>query len=258
MVTRESAMRAAEVVWSAWQKGERLSRLPHDIRPATVEEGWAAQQQLEPLIGPTYGWKIAATSAAGQRHIGVAAPLPGLLFERFRCEPGDVLSSDNLHMRVVEAEFAFLMGRDVPGGASAAAVVDAVSALHLAVEVPDSRFDDFASVGGPSLLADAACAGRLVIGPRIEEWRALDLASCPTRITINGVPAAEGRGDAVLGSPRKALAWLADEVSRLGRNLRAGELVSTGTTTTPPTIGPGDEVRALFGDLGEVCFAFAR
>ncbi|MCE3550714.1 fumarylacetoacetate hydrolase family protein [Pseudonocardia sp. RS11V-5] len=248
----------AELVWKTWQAEARIAALPERIRPRTADEGWAAQQRLGSLVGPSYGWKIAATSSAGQAHIGVSGPLPGLLFDRFRFEPGAVLPSDGLHMRVVEAEFAFRMGRDVPAVASAGELADAVSDLHLAVEVPDSRFERFEAVGEPSLLADSACAGYYVLGPAVTGWRDADLAACRTRVEINGEVAAEGRGEAVLGSPRLALAWLAAELARLGRGLRAGEIVSTGTTTTPPTIGPGDEVRAAFEGFGEVTLAFAR
>jgi 2-keto-4-pentenoate hydratase len=126
------------------------------------------------------------------------------------------------------------------------------------VEVPDSRFVDFAAVGGPSLVADAACAGFFVLGPEVPDWRAADLATRRTRIEVNGAVAAEGRGEAVLGGPRLALAWLAAELCRLGSGLRTGEIVSTGTTTPPPTIGPGDQVRAWFEGCGEVGLAFAR
>ena len=37
-------------------------------------------------------------------------------------------------------------------------VLAAVATLHPAIEVPDSRFDDFTIVGAPQLIADNACA----------------------------------------------------------------------------------------------------
>jgi 2-keto-4-pentenoate hydratase len=248
----------ADIVWSAWRSGERIAALPDPVRPASVEAGWAAQRELAGLAGPGYGWKIAATSSAGQAHIGVGGPLPGPLFERFRYEPGDLIPSGDLHMAVVEAEFAFRLGRDVPAGASEEELAEAVAALHLAVEVPDSRFVDFAAVGGPSLIADAACAGFFVLGPEVPGWRDDDLAARATRIEVNGEVAATGSGAAVLGAPMTALAWVAQELARLGRGLRAGEVVTTGTTTPPPAIGPGDRVRAWFEGYGEVRVAFAR
>ncbi|GAA2545224.1 2-keto-4-pentenoate hydratase [Pseudonocardia hydrocarbonoxydans] len=243
------AARCAELLWAAWRRGERMTALPEP--PADEAAGMAVQNALRPLVGESYGWKIAATSAAGQAHVRVSGPLPGPLFTRFRFAPGDVLPSHDLHMRVAEAEFAFRLGADVHPGDDVLAAVDA---LHLAVELPDSRFVDFAAVGPAQLLADAACASRFVLGPEVPDWRGLDLSTAGTALWINGAEAARGTGAAVLGDPRTALAWLAAELPRFGHRLRAGDVVTTGTTTPPPTVGPGDAVRADFGELGSVGF----
>ncbi len=242
----------ADRIWAAWRSGERIAAL--DGGPRDASEGMAAQDALRALVGESYGWKIAATSAAGQAHVDVPGPLPGPLFDRFRYAPGDRLPSHDLHMRVAEAEFAFRMGADVGPGDD---VLAAVAALHLAVELPDSRFTHFAAVGGPALLADAACASRFVLGPEVPGWRGLDLSTTRTHLWINGERAASGSGGAVLGDPRTALAWLGAELPRFGHRLRAGDVVTTGTTTPPPTIGPGDEIRAVFDGLGEVPVSLA-
>ena len=71
-------------------------------------------------------------------------------------------------MRVAEAEFAFRMGVDLPPRPqpySVDEVLAAVATLHPAIEVPDSRFDDFTIVGAPQLIADNACAHLFVLGP---------------------------------------------------------------------------------------------
>jgi len=251
------ARQTAHAIWSAWTGGYRLTRLPEEIRPTNADDGWAAQLALADLAGSSYGYKFAATSKAGQAHIGVTHPLPGMLFADFRRDPGAVLPSAELHMRVVEAEFAFLMGRDVPSGAAAAEVLDAVDTMHLAIEVPDSRFEHFERAGEPALLADAACAGWFVLGPEVPDWRELDLRAAETELWINGECAATGRGANVLGDPRAALASMADRLSRFGTALRADQVITTGTTTVPPAIGPGDHVHARFGALGSVSISFA-
>jgi 2-keto-4-pentenoate hydratase len=248
---------AADVIWRSWTSGVRIPELPAGYRPADEVQGMAVQLAVSELVGVTYGWKLAATNTAGAAHIGVDSPLPALLFERFRHEPGDVLPSHDLHMRVVEAEFAYRMHRDVVPGASPAHVLAAVESVHLAVEVPDSRFVQFEKVGAAQLIADCACAGRLVLGPEVPDWAGLDLSTWGTALWINGAEAATGSGANVLGDPRTALVWLAGELGRYGLGLRAGEIVTTGTTTVPVPIGPGDQVRADFGELGEVAFSFA-
>jgi 2-keto-4-pentenoate hydratase len=248
---------AADLVWQAWTSGRRMEALPEHARPRDVAEGMTAQLRLAEHAGASYGWKLAATSAAGQAHIGVDGPLPGLLFERFRHEPGERLPSGDLHMRVAEAEFAFRMGADLAPGATAQDVRDAVAGLHLAVEVPDSRFSRFETAGAGQLTADCACAGRFVLGPDVPRWRDLDLSTWGTAVWINGVEAARGSGANVLGDPYAALDLLAAELPAHGTALRAGDVVTTGTTTAPVPIGPGDAVRAVFGELGEVAFTFA-
>jgi 2-keto-4-pentenoate hydratase len=249
---------AADIVWTAWRSGERITELPEHIRPRNEAEGMAAQEALSAYAGPSYGWKLAATTAAGQAHIGVLGPLPGLLFERFRHEPDEVLPSADMHMAVVEAEFAYRMGADVVLGARPDEVLAAVDGLHLAVEVPDSRFLRYEAVGAAQLRADCACAGRFVLGPDVPGWRDLDLSTWGTAVWINGAEAAIGSGGNVLGDPRTALAWIAEDLSRHGQQLRAGDIVTTGTTTAPVPVAPGDEVRADFGGLGEVAFRFSR
>jgi len=65
-----------------------------------------------------------------------------------------------------------------------------------------------------------------------------------------------GRGKNVLGDPRVALAWLANELSGLGITLRAGEVVTTGTCHPPLPIQSGDRMDADFGVLGRVSVGF--
>ena len=44
--------------------------------------------------------------------------------------------------------------------------------------VPDSRYDDYARVGAPQLIADCACASWLIVGePAEADWRRLDLVA---------------------------------------------------------------------------------
>jgi 2-keto-4-pentenoate hydratase len=137
-------------------------------------------------------------------------------------------------------------------------VLAAVAALHTAIEVPDSRFADFATAGGPQLIADNACAHQFVLGPEAPtSWRGLDLAAHAVAGRVAGRLEREGRGANVLGDPRIALAWLANELSRHGVTLAAGQVVTTGTCLVPMEVGPGDEVSADYGVLGRVAMSFA-
>lgn len=257
----QRACEAADILWSAWRSSRRLDSLPEHCRPGSVDEGYAVQDALAAAHGgEVIGWKIAATSTAGQRHIGVTEPLGGRLFAAFCHRDGARLPAAGLHMRVAEAEFAFRLAADlVPRGRDYAMdeVMAAVGTLHLAIEVPDSRFDDFAHAGAPQLVADDACASLFVLGPEAVGWRPLDLARHPVVGRKNGAVVVEGSAANVLGDPRVALAWLANDRARRGDGLKAGQVVTTGTCIKPVSIAPGDDVVADFGSLGRVKVAFS-
>ena len=258
----EETRGAADLLWDCWKQGRRLTSIPEEIRPRTREDGYAVQALLEELsAAPLFGWKIAATSKAGQVHINVTGPLAGrLLREKVidlsdRSRYGAELQFGVNHMKVAEAEFAFRMGRDLPPRPqpySVEEVLAAAETLHPAIEVPDSRFDDFTIVGAPQLIADNACAHLFVLGQAATvDWRALDLVE-HRAIGTAGDLTREGKGANVLGDPRVALTWLANELSGLGLTLKAGEVVTTGTCLVPLPIQPGVDVSMDFGVLGRV------
>ena len=177
---------AAQAIWTAWSGHHLIDGLPEACRPSTTAEGYAVQDALACLAGATpVGWKIAATSEAGQKHIGVDAPLAGRLWESKLHRSGTKLPAGHLHMAVVEAEFAFRLGSGLPGGDgdyTVDAVMDAVAALHPAIEIPDSRFRDFTVVGAAQLIADNGCTEYCVLGPEAPEgWQSRDLAAHPGR-----------------------------------------------------------------------------
>ena len=217
----ERSEAAARAIWQAWSGHHLIDGVPEACRPGTAAEGYAVQAALARLAGARpVGWKIAATSAAGQKHIGVGGPLAGRLWESKLHRSGVTLPAGHLHMAVVEAEFAFRLGRDLPGGNgdyTVDAVMDAVAALHPAIEIPDSRFNDFTVVGAAQLIADNGCTEYCVLGLEAPAaWRDVDLPAHPVVVTIDGEEAATGKGANALGDPRLALTWLANDRIRHG------------------------------------------
>ena len=67
---------------------------------------------------------------------------------------------------------------------------------------------------------------------------------------------ADGIGANVLGDPRIALAWLANDRIAQGDALRAGQIITTGTCIVPAAVAPGDDVLADFGALGTIGLHF--
>jgi 2-keto-4-pentenoate hydratase len=256
-MTPAARTEAATLLWRLWTELRTTDVLPASCRPADRAEAYAVQAEIARRAGqPVVGWKIAATSAAGQQHIGVDGPLAGRLLADRVLGPGARVPLDGNTMRVAEVEFAFRMARALPPRQAPYTldeVMDAVASLHPSVEVPSSRYADFARVGAPQLIADHACACWLVVGEATrDDWRSRDLSRHPVAASIGGRRVAEGSGAAALGDPRLALAWIANELRVHGPGLLAGDLVTTGTCVVPVPVAPGDVFVADYRAIGSL------
>ena len=248
---------AAAELLRHWNHTTRIAGLPEGARPSSRAEGYAIAAAIGTLKGTAVaGWKIAATSTAGQKHINVDGPLAGRIYaDRLLSAGARVSLGDNI-MRVAEAEFAFSFGKDLPPRASAynrAEALAAVDGLRLSIEIPDSRYEDFTKVGADQLIADTACASWLVLGEKIASgWQDLDLREHVVTGYRNGTEAARGQGKAVLGDPLDALTWLVNEAATYCGGVKAGQFVTTGTCIVPMAVATGDRIEVDYGVLGKI------
>jgi 2-keto-4-pentenoate hydratase len=248
---------ADNFIVSHWRSNTRCDAIPADCAPSTRTEGYEIQGafESESAHAPA-GWKIAATSIAGQKHINVDGPLLGRYIAERVVPSGGIIPFSNNLMRVAEIEFAFRLARDmIPRSIpyTEQEVFEAVASLHPAIEIPDSRFNDFTKVGAAQLIADNACANWMAIGNAMsDDWRNTDLAEVKPLGRVSGKRAVEGKGSNVLGSPRTAMSWAINELSHHGLIARAGQFITTGTCLIPMVIAAGVDVEGDFGNWGRI------
>ncbi|MBE7941885.1 MULTISPECIES: hydratase [Ramlibacter] len=258
----DPAFEAARLLADGLRHGKHLEVLPASCRPLTRAQGYAVQALWPGLLGDTVaGWKIAATSAAGQAHIAVTGPLAGPVFAS-RVQPdGAVLSLAANRMRVAECEIVFRMDRALAPrstGWRRAEVLEAVASLHPGIEAPDSRFLAFERAGEAQLIADCACTQQMVVGAGVapdERVHALPALRVQAQVSDGRSP--EGLGRNVLGDPVEALVWLVNELGTAGQVLEAGQFVTTGACVPPIPVHEGLRVQADFGWIGRVSAGFA-
>jgi 2-keto-4-pentenoate hydratase len=227
----------------------------------TVDDAYAIQeaQVRERLAGGAaiIGYKVGLTSAAMQQQMGVFEPdfvhlLTGML------HPADALiDSGAFRQPRAEPEIALILGRDLPGpGLSVADVISATAYALPAIEIIDSRITDW-KIGLVDTIADNASSGGLVLGQMPvgpAGGRDLSLAGCVFR--RNGRIVGTGAGAAVLGSPWHAAAWLANTLTARGAQLRAGNIILTGSITAAVPVTAGDAVTVTIDGLGSVTAVF--
>lgn len=259
-MTPEAIQQAADILLSARADHRRLDRLPDSCAPATVDDGYAIQNALADTWGlAVAAWKIGCTSEHARQMLGADKPFPGRVFAPYLLDSPAEIAAGSLHQCAVESEFAFSLAADLPArdaSYSRDEVAAAVAAVHPAIELINNYWNDWLAVGLPSIIADNGSNGGLVLGPGTADWRNLDLAGQTVVLTIDGEKIAEGTGAEVLGNPLDALTWLANDLSKQGIGLSAGQAVTTGTCTGIQFTGPGSTAVADFGDLGTAQVTF--
>lgn len=250
---------AVDLLLEAFAIGKALDGLPEGCRPRDESEGAAVQAALVEALGiETAGWRIARPSSWASSAASDAPPFAGRILAP-RCFPdGTTIPSGSYPLRGVEGTLAFVLRRDLRPRARPYArfeILAAVDEARPAIEIVQSRFSDWRSVGLPGLVADNAVAGALVYGEPAPDWRGVDLGA--TTVVMRAGRRIVGRGRVADASrdPVEALRWLANR-PRCPEGLAAGEIVTTGTCTGIHFCAPGDRVGCDFGALGRVAFRF--
>lgn len=248
-------------LWQARRDGGIVD--PADVQePASDAEAYAVQDEIVRLSGlPARGFKVGSTSAEAQKLLGTSEPGSCPVLAPYYFDSPARVELVPAHMPALEGEFAFRMARDLPArdeAYSASDLRDAIDAVAGAIEVVGTRLKGgLAGKGRFLTTADSGANIALVVGSWQSDWRDIDLPAHAVAMHVGGVVKGSGTGARALGDPLNVMVWLANQQSRRGRGLKAGDIVSTGTCTGLDPVAPGDRVSADFGELGTVDIEFA-
>ncbi|MER7273293.1 fumarylacetoacetate hydrolase family protein [Dactylosporangium sp. NPDC000244] len=202
------------------------------------------------------GRKIGLTSRAVQAQLGVDSPDFGTLFGGMAYADREPMPLARFLQPRVEAEVAFVLGRDVDvPDPTVADVVRATDHVLAAVEVVDSRITGW-DITIADTIADNASSGAFVLGTAPRRLADVDLVGAGMVLEQRGDVVSCGAGVACLGSPVAAVVWLARALGRQGQPLRAGDVVLSGALgPVVPVTAPG-AFRARISGLGDVTAVF--
>jgi len=260
-----TTIEAADILLKARMERKRINNLPPACCPQEQASAYQCQNELTNKLignygGQIIGYKTACTNESAQKLLNLDGPFWGSLLSAFaQTSPGQ-LKTDNFFMRVIEPEFAFQMAIDLPPKKTEYTkdeVSKAVGAILPAVEIVDSRYDNWTTVGALSLIADSACNAAWIYGKPNKNWTDFDLANHEVNLYVNGSLIRKGSGAAVMGHPLNPLVWLANTLSRNGKGLKAGDFITTGITTEVYLAQRGDQIVADFGAIGSVELSFS-
>lgn len=219
----------------AWERRVPVAPLNESAGVETVEKAYAVQNAWSELRlsegEKIIGRKIGLTSTAMQEQLGVSEPDYGSLWasRQFETHGGRVdIPADIFLQPRLEGEIAFLISRPLRGpDVTLQDVLAATEALAVAVEVVDSRIEDW-RIKLVDTIADNASYGGFALGPWEKRLRQVDLRTLGMLIHKNGEMTEMGVGAAALGHPARAVAWLANKLAAFNITINPGDIVLSG------------------------------
>ena len=250
--------RAAQILLDCRLNGETVSELPVSCRPHNEVEAYLVQDVLHDYIsgtsfGPVVGHKIGCTTPVMQNFLGINNPCAGsVLASTAQIQDGNFVHRNYSHVGV-ECEIAVRLDAALGGEGAfydAKAVSQSVVEVMAAIEIVDDRYEDYKSLGPPTLIADDFFDAGCVLGEAGENWQSLDLENAAGLMRINGTEVGRGKGWDIMEHPMNALAWLANLFSSRGKYLESGQFVLLGSVVETKWVAEGDTVEIEIEGLG--------
>lgn len=197
------------------------------------------------------GMKMGFTSRAKMIQMGVHDMIWGRLTDAMAEVDGAPVSMSRFVHPRVEPELAFLLAKPLPANVSLPEALDAVGAIAPAMEIIDSRFDNFKFTLG-DVVADNASSSGYVLGP----WHTpkQDFSNLGLVMSINGSARQIGSTAGILGHPLRSLVAAARLSAAAGEPLQAGWIVMAGGATAAEALAPGQHVLLEMQGVGRVEF----
>lgn len=243
--------------------GQILQRQsPTPFTSLSPADGRCVQDKLVAIfaqpLGEVLGFKLGLTNPAIQQRFGIDHPIRGAIFHAtLRAASGAEIEARFAAVPVLEAD---MLVRIAMGGVEAALNDHAALIRHVDQVIPFIELPDlvYAPEYRPSLgdvLAINVGARLGVVGRPIAVTRSADFIAALGQMSVSlhqdGREISRAPGAAILGHPLNALAWIARDLARDGRPLRAGDMVSLGAFSPPQPVVVGQAWVARYEGLGE-------
>lgn len=226
-----------------------------DTVELTLAEAYEVQRQAIALRvrrgERRVGIKMGFTSRAKIMQMGISDMIWGRLTSSMIVEEGGPMDfSRFIHPRV-EPEIAFLLKRPLFGLVTPMQAMDAVEAIAPALEIIDSRYDNF-KFSLSDVVADNASSSGFVTGPWVKPD--IDFSNLGLVLNFDGKPVQIGSTAAIMGHPIRSLVAAARFAAEAGEPLQTGWIVMAGGATAAEALSPNQHVEMEMEKMGRVSF----
>ena len=256
---QEKIREIADELFMAERNGRTVEQISKRFTEMTIADAYAVQlinmRRMMEEGKKITGKKIGLTSLAMQKSLGVDQPDFGFLFDNMDASAAGVILAQDVLQPRVEGELAFILKKGLSGKVSADEVLQATDYIVPAIEVVDSRIRDWKLTIVDTVADNASCGRYLLSKQRIEPNKTA-LEEIEMTLWKNGEKVNSGFGNAVMGNPVNAVAWLAACLNEYGVSLDAGDVILSGALSAAVPAFQNDQFICDFGAHGAMKVRF--
>lgn len=200
------------------------------------------------------GYKAALTSPAAQSLLKTDRPVSGYLPKSGWVADGDTILAAGFTLPFIELELGFYTSQTIQEIIPDVATLQSlIASVYPVIELPDIGFDSIQQLKLTTFIAHNAAACQFITGIPTPITQAPELNALVCHLYKDGQLLGEAKGSDALGNQWEALLFLINQRIELGEEIRAGDVLITGSLGGLHPLQPGS-YRATYGDLGEVNF----
>ena len=221
------------------------------LQPVDANAAYAVQLRTLDLLGETIAaWKVGAKSP---KDLPNCAPIPAGVVS----DAGGTLALADFFRPGLELEIAFRLSRDIkPGKYDEREALMYVGETLVTVEVTDSRFAP-TTLDSRFVLADLQNNGALVVGSGRGYDASFNYLKPKLAFSLDGTDLKPARTGNTGGDPRALLTWLVNHNGRRGIPMRAGAIITCGSSVGMIPARSKGVLRGAIDGIGEVCVTLA-
>lgn len=266
MLTEQQIQTAALSLHSAEQRRVQIESISITYPGMDLADAYAVQQawvDMKLAEGRrVLGRKVGLTSRAMQQVMQIDEPDFGTLLDDMLFDDGADIEVARFTDLRVEVELAFVLGADLIGEQiTFTDVIKKTDYVVPAIELIAARTHRVDPNTGKArgvldTVSDNAANAGIVLGGRPVKPDSIDMRWVGALLYKNGVIEESGVSAAVLNHPANGVLWLARRFAEHGIELKAGEVILSGSFTRPVSVVPGDVIHVDFGTLGSLTSRF--
>lgn len=212
-------------------------------------------ERLESSENRIIGYKAGLTNRAVQEQFGAASPVRGVLLEKMLLADGADVPADFGSRPVFEPDLLVVVkDAAIHQAKSHLDVLRSLSLVIPFIELPDLVVAEGEKLSAPLIVSLNVGARLGVVGKGFPAQATPEFAAALAAMRVvvtdqGGKELASGKGAAILDHPLNAVLWLVQDLERSRIRLKAGDMLSLGSFTTPLRPRPGMAVTVRYEGL---------